>query len=124
MYRISFAILILTAFITGCATTANLPSSPPDSYLANKMVMPGAQYEMTLKETDPEGATISYFGTVESASEDTIVLKDVVKRVKIERPVPIPLVGKLFTNKSVGGKLMDGPVHLRRTDVAKIEWPQ
>ena len=111
-------VLISAISSSGCvgvAPRAAIPTIP----VADQRVIPGRQYEINvIRPTD--GARISYLGKVADANTKSVVFDGALKRVDVANSPPIPLVGKMFLNKSVATQNLDGEVRIDRDEITAI----
>ena len=116
--RNPLCLLLLTAgFLVGCAATpakAPIPTNP----LTSRQLVPGKQYEVMTGLSN--GAEISYVGTVANVNDESVTLNNAYKRVKIEKPLSIPIFGKMFTNKSVGASMIDAPITIKHQEITGV----
>ncbi len=98
----------------GCAAT--IPKSTPP--VMSQQLVVGSDFEIELRNA--EGPKVSYVGKAIEVTSDSVTLDNAMKRVEVSGPAPIPLLGKLFPTKSVGGKLMESPVTIARDEIAFV----
>ena len=110
-------LLLLAGLFIGCTGSISTVSNPVVPIIGQEIV-PGGECEIMLGKSD--GTQISYVGRVAEVANDSVTLNDVLKRVRVTKSPAIPLVGKMFKTTSIGGEKLDGPVTIRRDEIAEI----
>ena len=114
--------IILTLFLAATVGCVHQPPPLLPPTLTNptsQLLIPGREYAVEI--TRPKGgAKITYQGKVVRADENTVVFDAPVMRAKLTQSPPIPIIGKMFQNKSIAAEQLKGEISVARGQIIAV----